>query len=71
MPRGKNRNEMVKIQPTISRQMMSYLDQLVRIGNYGSTPTAAAAYLIQRGIDDMLRGELLENMGLQEVVWVN
>jgi hypothetical protein len=59
MARGKNLNETVKIQPTISRQMMSHLDQFVRVGNYGSTPTAAAAYLIQRGIDDMVRDRVL------------
>ncbi len=60
MPRGKNRNETLKVQPTISKQMLSFLEQLVDIGNYGNTPTAVASYLIQRGIDDMLRAKLLD-----------
>lgn len=60
MPRGKNRNEVVKVQPTISKQAFEYLTQLVDIGNYGNTPTAVATYLIQRGIDDMLRSKLLD-----------
>lgn len=59
MARGKNRNKVRKVQPTISVQQMDYLEQLVDEGNYGNTPTAAALYLIQRGIDDMLRAGLL------------
>ena len=59
MPRGKNRNEVMKVQPSISRQTFNFLEQLVDIGNYGNTPTAVATYLIQRGIDDMLRDKLL------------
>jgi hypothetical protein len=54
MPRGANRNKTLKVQPTISAQQMNYLEQLVKVGNYGNTPTAVALYLIQRGIDDML-----------------
>lgn len=60
MPRGKNRNKTLKVQPTISAQQMEYLEQLVDEGNYGNTPTAVALYLIQRGIDDMLRAKLIE-----------
>jgi hypothetical protein len=60
MARGKNRNETLKVHPTISAQTLGYLDQLVELGNYGNTPTAAAMYLIQRGIDDMLRAKLIE-----------
>ena len=60
MARGKNRNETLKIQPTISEQTFKFLMQLVDIGNYGNTPTAVASYLIQRGIDDMLRAKLLD-----------
>ena len=54
MPRGPNRNKVLKVQPTISAQQMEYLEQLVEVGNYGNTPTAVAQYLIQRGIDDLL-----------------
>lgn len=62
MPRGKNRNKTLKVQPSISAQQMQYLEQLVDEGNYGNTPTAAALYLIQRGIDDMLRAKLIERV---------
>jgi hypothetical protein len=62
MARGKNRNDTLKVHPTISTQTLSYLNQLVAIGNYGNTPTNAAGYLIQRGIDDMLRVKLLDKM---------
>lgn len=62
MPRGKNRNETVKVQPTISKQTFEFLTQLVDIGNYGNTPTAVATYLIQRSIDDMLRAKLLDKV---------
>jgi hypothetical protein len=60
MPRGKNRNRVLKVQPTISAQQMDYLEQLVEIGNYGNTPTAVALSLIQRGIDDMLGRPLIK-----------
>lgn len=60
MPRAKNRNETVKVQPTVSRQTFNFLEELVDIGNYGNTPTTVAAYLIQRAIDDMLRAKLLD-----------
>jgi hypothetical protein len=62
MARGKNRNDTLKVHPTISAQTLGYLDQLVTIGNYGNTPTSAAGYLIQRGIDDMLRAKLLNKV---------
>jgi hypothetical protein len=62
MARGKNRNDTLKVHPTISAQTLSYLNQLVAIGNYGNTPTNAAGYLIQRGIDDMLRVKLLDKL---------
>ncbi|MEK7996284.1 MAG: hypothetical protein AAB403_20990 [Planctomycetota bacterium] len=62
MARGKNLNDTVKVQPTVSLQTFDYLNQLVAIGNYGNTPTNAAGYLIQRGIDDMLRAKLLDKI---------
>ncbi|MFI4959870.1 MAG: hypothetical protein ACHP82_00255 [Hyphomicrobiales bacterium] len=42
------------MQPTLSVQFRHYLDQLVELG-YGKTPTEAAQYLIDRGIDDLVR----------------
>lgn len=54
MARGRNRNRVLQVKPTISAQQMGYLEQLVKVGNYGNTPTAVALYLIQRGIDDLL-----------------
>jgi hypothetical protein len=60
MARGKSQNDTVKVQPTVSAQTLAFLNQLVGIGNYGNTPTAVAAYLIQRGIDDLLRDKVLE-----------
>ena len=60
MARAKNRNDTLKVHPTVSVQTLGYLDQLVSLGNYGNTPTNVAAYLIQRSIDDMLRVKLLD-----------
>jgi hypothetical protein len=60
MARGRNQNDTVKVQPTVSAQTLAFLNELVEIGNYGNTPTAVAAYLIQRGIDDLLRDKVLE-----------
>lgn len=50
---------MDKVHPTISVQTADYLKQLVDLGAYGNNPTAVAAYLIQRGIDDLLRTQVL------------
>jgi hypothetical protein len=59
MARGPNKNDTTKVQPTISAQTSRYLDRLVEIGAYGNTPTAVAAYLIQREIDDLIRSGVL------------
>lgn len=59
MARGPSRNETEKVQPTVSAQTYAFLEELVDIGPYGNTPTAVAAYLIQRGIDDLIRGSVL------------
>ena len=52
--RTRNPNESKKVHPVLSEQFRGYLDQLVDIG-YGKTPTDAARYLIERGIDDLIR----------------
>lgn len=54
MARKPNANKSKKVQPVLSAQFRLYLDQLVDLG-YGKTPTDAARYLIDRGIDDLLR----------------
>jgi hypothetical protein len=54
MPRKPNPNASRKVQPTLSAQFRRYLDQMVELG-YGKTPTEAAQYLIDRGIDDLVR----------------
>jgi hypothetical protein len=52
--RRPNQSESKKVQPVLSAQFRRYLDQLVSIG-YAKTPTEAAQYLIERGIDDLIR----------------
>lgn len=54
MARKSNANKSRKVQPVLSAQFRRYLDQLVSLG-YGKTPTEAARYLIDRGIDDLIR----------------
>jgi hypothetical protein len=54
MARSKNRAAGKKIQPVLSKQFHAHLDRLVTLG-YGGTPTEVAKYLLQRGLDDMLR----------------
>jgi hypothetical protein len=46
------------VQPVLSAQFRRYLDQLVNLG-YGKTPTDAARYLIDRGIDDLIRSKTI------------
>jgi hypothetical protein len=52
--RKPNPSESKKVQPVLSAQFRRYLDQLVNIG-YAKTATEAAQYLIERGIDDLIR----------------
>jgi hypothetical protein len=56
--RKRNANESKKVQPVLSAQFRRYLDQLVDLG-YGKTPTDAARYLIDRGIDELLRTKII------------
>lgn len=59
MARPKNRNVTVKVYATVSEQTSRYLSDLIEIGSYGNNPSEVAAYLIQRGIDDLLRTHVL------------
>jgi len=56
--RKPNQNKSRKVQPVLSAQFRRYLDQLVILG-YGKTPTEAARYLIDRGIDDLIRAKTI------------
>jgi hypothetical protein len=56
--RRPNANKSLKVQPVLSAQFRRYLDQLVNLG-YGKTPTDAARYLIDRGIDDLIRAKTI------------
>jgi hypothetical protein len=58
MSRKPNANVSKKVQPVLSAQFRDYLDQLVDLG-YGKTPTEAARYLIDRGIDDLIRAKTI------------
>lgn len=60
MARGKKRNATTKIQPNITVQQMNYLEQLVRKGNYGNTPTEVALHLIRNGIDTYILAKVLK-----------
>jgi hypothetical protein len=52
--RKPNTNESRKVQPVLTAQYCRYLDQMVEIG-YAKTATECAQYLIERGMDDMIR----------------
>ena len=58
-PRSKNDNESRKVHPTITVQATGYFQHLVKIG-YGKNRTEVAAYLIQRGLDDLIRTGVLK-----------
>ena len=59
MGRPKNITPTRKIYPTVSFQTVQYLNDLIEIGSYGNSEAEVAAYLIQRGIDDLLRSQVL------------
>jgi hypothetical protein len=56
--RKPNANKSKKVQPVLSAQFRRYLDQLTHLG-YGKTPTDTARYLIDRGIDDLIRARII------------
>jgi hypothetical protein len=56
--RKPNPDKSRKVQPVLSAQFRRYLDQL-RVLGYGKTPTEVARYLIDRGIDDLIRAKTI------------
>lgn len=58
MPRKENTVATVKVQPSVSKQTMGQLNELVRLG-YGNTPTEVARFLIQKGLDEYLLAGLI------------
>jgi hypothetical protein len=56
--RKDNPNKSRKVQPVLSAQFRRYLDDLVDLG-YANTPTEVARYLIDRGIDDLIRAKTI------------
>jgi len=63
MSRPKNNNDPEKVHPTLSRQMLNVLDQMKEMGLYGSNRSEVARYLIQRGIDDLMRTGIIKVKG--------
>jgi hypothetical protein len=57
MARRKNPTPSVKVYATVSAQTSRHLEELV--GSYGNNPSEVAGYLIQRGIDDLLRAHVI------------
>jgi hypothetical protein len=56
--RKRNANKSRKVQPVLTAQFRRYLDQLTSLG-YGKTPTDTARYLIDRGIDELIRAKII------------
>jgi len=56
--RKPNANKSLKVQLVLSAQFRRYLDQLKDLG-YGKTATDTARYLIDRGIDDLIRAKII------------
>jgi hypothetical protein len=55
-----NKNKTTKVHPTISLQMADFIDELLDLGTYGNTDAQVACYLIQRGIDDLIRAKVID-----------
>jgi hypothetical protein len=51
-----------KLHPVLTVQFHGYLADLVLMG-HGPSASDAARYLIQRGLDDLLRAKVLEPRG--------
>lgn len=41
-------------------QTAEFIEDLIQIGSYGNSDAEVAAYLLQRGIDDLLRSHVLK-----------
>ena len=57
---SKLKNTTTKVHPTISVQMEDFINELIEIGSYGNSDAQVACYLIQRGIDDLIRAKVLD-----------
>jgi hypothetical protein len=56
--RKPNANKSLKVQPVLSAQFRRDLDDLRDLG-YANTSTEVARYLIDRGIDDLIRAKTI------------
>lgn len=48
-----------KLHPTLSTLAIEYVNDLMRLG-YGPTDDQVAAYLIMRGLDDLIRAKVID-----------
>ena len=53
------RREDRKVNPTLPANVMRRLEVLAEMSLYGPTKTEVAAYLIRRGVDDLIRNGVL------------
>jgi hypothetical protein len=58
--RKPNRSKSDKIQPVLHPQATEQLDYLATLGPYGATKTEVARYLIYRGLDDLIRANVVQ-----------
>jgi hypothetical protein len=58
--RPKNDEPTKKVEPRLHPKAFAQLKQLAQIGTYGSNATEVAKYLIQRGLDDLIRAGVLK-----------
>ncbi len=49
-----------KIHPSLSAELHKLLELLARKGPYGANKTQVAQYLIQKGVDDLVRDQVLK-----------
>lgn len=49
-----------KVHPVLSAEMHEILERLVKKGPYGTSKTQVAQYLIQRGVDDLVRAHVIK-----------
>lgn len=60
IPKRRNADNGPRLGVTPSAQVTRYLDDLVRIGLYGKTPTEVAGTLISQQIERLIREEILK-----------
>jgi hypothetical protein len=57
---AKNKNQTMKVHPTISKQMGDYIEELIKLGAYGNNDAQVTCYLIQRGLDELIRAKVID-----------